>query len=356
MVTGLRLGRNTIIRHYVIEVSSLLIGLTASALSQGGIDGYPFEVPADPRSFAMGESFVALPSNPAALVYNPAGLAGLSGIHVSYSQRSLARENDWTLRSFNAAVGTSFGVFAVQYNRDSYGMLPFTTDETKPPVMNTYDYDVAFGYALLLGRGFSIGAAAKYYDYAGYIPDPSIASVSTSSTTPARLFDVGLVYTFRRFHSQAVVEDSITMGMSYQNIGSNPGMNYPGIHMLDFIPAGMPEYFRAGVSYALKVIPRKAGDPSPLEAVISGEYRTLQTSGGPDVWGFGLEWTIDEIVSLRMGGSTQEGENSPLLRYGLGVRLPVRKLGFDLSLQYAVIPWQNLSAFSIDVQYPGGPF
>ena len=350
MVTGMRLSGNVFMHHHVIIFSAMLIGLTTSAFSQGDMNGYPFELPADPRSFAMGESFVALPSNPSALVYNPAGLAGIDGIHVSYSQRSLDRYSGGTLRSFNAAVGTAIGVFAAQYNRGSYGLSPLTMDGEEPP-MDTYDFDVAFGYALPLGRGFSVGAAAKYYDYEGYPPDLSGASVSTFSSTPAHLFDIGFMYTFRRFHSQSVVEDSITIGMSYQNIGSGWSRNYTGTHIERVVTPGLPQYFRAGLSYALKVIPRKVGNVSPFEAVFSGEYRSLQAGGGGDVWGFGLEFTIDEIVSLRMGGSTREGDDSLLLRYGLGVRLPIRKLGFDLSLQYAVVPWQNLSAFSIDIQY-----
>jgi hypothetical protein len=61
----------------LLLIPAILI-LAASARSQGSVDGYPFGIPADPRSVAMGESFVALASNPAALLYNPAGLAGFS--------------------------------------------------------------------------------------------------------------------------------------------------------------------------------------------------------------------------------------------------------------------------------------
>ncbi len=114
--------------HYKLyAVACRIAGMTGHAYSQPGLGGYPFDSPADPRSFAMGESFTALPSNPSALMYNPAGLAGLTGLRVSYSQRSLATNSDWTLRSFNAAIGTPIGSFAAQYNRDSYGMLPFSS-------------------------------------------------------------------------------------------------------------------------------------------------------------------------------------------------------------------------------------
>ena len=47
----------------------------------------------------MGESFTALPSNPSSLMYNPAGLAGLAGLRVSYSQRNLVTSSGEILRS-----------------------------------------------------------------------------------------------------------------------------------------------------------------------------------------------------------------------------------------------------------------
>ena len=298
----------------------------------------------------MGESFTALPSNPSALLYNPAGLAGLTGVRVSYSQRSLAGEANWTLRSLNTSVETPIGVFAAQYNRDDYGTLPITVDNSDRPSVNTYDYDIAIGYAVGLGKGFSMGVAVKYYGIEGYTPDISSTFGPAFPSAPARLFDVGLTYTFRRFHSQAVVEDSLTIGTSYQNIGSAWSGIYSGYRAMWVRSLGPPQYFRGGLSYALKVVPRTTGDVSPFQAVISTEYRSSQTMGS-DAWGFGMECTINEFLSVRTGGLLREGGEDNHIRYGLGVRLPFQKLGFDLQLQYAVIPWYSLSAFSIDIEF-----
>ena len=292
----------------------------------------------------MGESFTALPSNPTALMYNPAGLAGLSGVRASYSQRNLGTNNEQTLRSFNADVGTTIGSFSAQYNRDSYTMPTVVSGVSEQPVNNTYNFDIAIGYAVGLGRGFSAGVAAKYYEEDG--------NNSIYTSTPARLFDIGCTYTFRRFHSQLTVEDSITIGMSYQNIGQAWGRHYLGVHIPELdLQHWLPQYFRAGLSYALRVIPRREGDVSPLEAVISGDYRSIQTAGGRDAWGVGMECTIEEFISVRTGAVFSDGDDETHMRYGLGVRLPFRTLGFDLLVQYAVIPWLSLSAFSIDIQF-----
>ena len=150
--------------HKLLVFSCLLVGMTEFAHTQGNIFAYPFELPADPRSFAMGESFVALPSDPAALMYNPAGLAELMGINVSYSHRGLnwvPPTDGWSISTINAAVATSFGVFGAQYNRKSMGTLPVTTvrfpdgDGTE---LSLYSHDIALGYALRLPRGPSATA------------------------------------------------------------------------------------------------------------------------------------------------------------------------------------------------------
>jgi hypothetical protein len=330
----------------MIAFASLCIGLSASAHSQGGLDGYPFDVPADSRSFAMGESFSALPANPSALIFNPAGLAGLTGLRVSYSQRSLATNNEQTLRSFNAAIGTPIGTFAAQYNRDSYIFPTVVSGEGGQPVMDSYDYDIAMGYAVGLGRGFSAGVAAKYYDEEG--------TASTFPTMPAGLFDVGFTYTFRRFHSQVTVEDSITIGMSYQNIGHTWSRFYTGANITELYYRGIPQYLRAGLSYALRVVPRREGEVSPLQAVVSAEYRSGPSAGWPDVGGIGMECTIEEFISVRTGAVFMDGDNDTHFRYGLGLRLPFRGLGVDLLVHYAVIPWYSFSALSIDIQTSGG--
>src|SRR5271169_1411852 len=113
----------------LLAIPSLVASIAQFAFSQAGPEGYPFDTPADPRSVAMGESFVALPSDPAALMYNPAGLAGLTGLNVSYSRKSMDWFlKGWSVSSINAAVGTSFGAFAAQYNRKSMGTIPITTE------------------------------------------------------------------------------------------------------------------------------------------------------------------------------------------------------------------------------------
>ena len=391
--------------YKLFSLLSLLAGLAASALSQSGGDGYPFDTPTDPRSVSMGESFVAVPANPSALMYNPAGLAGLSGLNVSYSRKNL----DWvseglSFYSMNAAVSTSFGVFAAQYNRYLMGTIPVTTElypDGNGSEMTLYSHDVAVGYAYRLAVGLALGAAAKYYDFVESISGPLNGGMPPWTSTPAYLFDFGITYTLPRLHSQEAVEDSITVGLSYQNVGSRwkiayPQSAYQGALMeydQNTEEVQLPEYFRIGVSYAMRIQPPEKGGLSPFAALLTAEFRSLQNpvqtgyeiywpspvSPETSYWGFGLECTVFEFLSLRGGAAfrpfeSMEGDRDrPSFRYGAGIHIPVQRIGVDIpltaSIQYTVVPAVDhgyylgppdrtgtFPVFSIDIQYSGSPW
>ena len=299
--------------------------------------------------------------------------AGLTGFGLSYSRKSLDwAVRDWSITSITATVGTSFGVFAAQYNRKSMGTIPVTTaqyPDGNGSEFTLYSHDVALGYAYRLPVGLALGASAKYYDLVETYSGPPLAPYFAWSTTPAYLFDFGLTYTLPRFHSQTEVEDSVTVGMSYQNIGTRWKLTYPvstldqTVHNVEMYTQ-LPEYFRIGLSYAMSVRPPEGRRLAPFAAVISGEFRSLQApipypitlfgSGSgtayPETsyWGLGLELTLYEILSLRGGAawrpySDAEGDRDRAsLRYGAALHLPLQKVGVDfplsVSVQYTVIP------------------
>ena len=384
----------TTIRPSVIP-ALVLLGTVQCAHAQYGPLTYPFESPADPRSVAMGISFVALPADPAALLYNPAGLAGLRGTEVSYAHRRLDLASDgWSIYSVNATVATSFGVFAAQYNREYTGPMSVTTPsypDGNGSVMSIYAHDLAIGFALDVARGLSLGVAAKYYDYVESIFGPLNGAPPPWTSTPAYLVDFGLTYTLPKLHAQSVIEDSITVGLSFQNIGSQWNVTYHYDPALLFstptsLSTQLPEFFRIGLSYAMKVRPAVEGNLSPFAAVVSGEFRTLMdphnTHYSPETGlsygGFGLECTIFEILSLRAGvtykpySDFESDKNSPSFRYGAGVRFPGRDIGVNIplsvSLDYTLVPlsWPGIleyprasigtaRTFSFGLQYSDFP-
>jgi hypothetical protein len=350
---------------------SIILLIPGASRSQGGVDGYPFDIPADPRSVAMGESFVALPSNPAALMYNPSGLAGLQGISLSYSRRALnavSAIDEYMSHSVSGAFAVPFGVFGVQYNRKSLGTLVVTTaaNPDGPGTEATYYYshDLAIGFGTRLINGLALGAAAKYYDFV------------ESSSGPAYLFDVGLLYTLPPMHGPTVIDDSLSIGLSVQNFGTQRNATARGFE----IRQDLPEYFRIGLSYSIRTMPGEESALTPVGIVVTGEYRNLLNQNsilheGRSYWGAGIEASVFEILCLRAGAYTQpftwfDGERDrPAYRYGVGLNVPLRKIGSGLplmiSLNYSVEPLDqivnpsltgytekvSLPAFSLDLRY-----
>jgi hypothetical protein len=354
----------------IFLLACILLVAVGSARAQGGVEGYPFDTPADPRSMGMGESFVAVPSSPSALMYNPSGLAGLQGISLSYSRRALNAVSvidESMCYSLTGTVAVPFGVFAVQYNRKLYGTFLVTTS-TNPDGLGTeltlYSYDVAVGFGTRLRNGPALGVAVKYYDFVGGFSEP------------AYLFDFGLLYTLPPMHDQSSICDSLSVGISVQNIWTQKSATVGGLQIVENIP----EYFRIGIAYALSVVPREGSRLSPVAFVVTGEYRNLLSqhvilNEGRAFWGVGFETTVFEILSLRAGAYMEpfngfDGEmDRPAFRYGAGVNLPLRKFGSGIpllvSFNYAVEPLNqivnpylagftersSLAAFSLDLHY-----
>jgi hypothetical protein len=382
-------------KHSAILVLILVLGTTNSVFTQVLEYGFPLEAPADPRSVAMGESFVSIPSNPAALSFNPAGLAGLQGISVSYAGRNMDWVPDgWSISSLNATVAVPFGVFALQYNSKVLGtdriFLHFPDSYSAAATYSARDLSI--GFALRLPRGPALGISGKYYDYSESISNPAYESMMVT-ISPVLVFDIGSTYTLPPLHDQKGVEDSVSFAISFQNIGQR--WKVPSYSNAIMIPDwfwksnGLPQFVRVGGSYGMRVRPAEESDFSPFAAVFSGEFRRLLTPhdpfAGSSYWGFGLECTIYEFLSLRGGASFKpfsnfEGEkNRASFRYGAALRLPMQKFGILLpltvSFDYTVVPLNTvlpvmgiyppliegkagtpLPAFSLEFQYTGSPW
>jgi len=357
----------------VSRLAALLIAGVCSASSQESFDAFSLDLPVDPRSLAMGESFVALPANEAGLMYNPAGLGGLRGASLSFSRRSLdevAGTDDWNAYSVNATAGTAFGGFAIQYNRKTQ--------------VDVYSHHVAIGYGFTIPKGPSLGIAARYFDYRH--PGGSSPGIPQSwSSTPTYLFDIGIIYSAPAFHDGGKLRETLSLGIAFQNIGPNWKGNSNAVtegvsgYPFEIQP---PQYFRAGFSYAAVIASSDPGAKAPFAAMITGEFRSLLSAPvqyyiyqtGARYWGIGIECSVFEIVSLRGGAvflpidQFEGARDKPGFRYGVGINLPLDNpqgtLPFIIAANFTVMKLyplallsfmggehSSVSAFSIEVRY-----
>lgn len=340
----------------------------------------PLDVPTNPRSVAMGESFVALPGDPTALMSNPAGLAGLHGMGISYSQRSMnwmSGLEDYRYHGANAYYAAPFGVFGIEYNRLSMGEFTYSIPSSPMGVgtLQVYEHSIVVGFGAELMEGFSAGIATKYLDIVYTVTGGKSQSSPAYAVTPAYLFDAGAQYSVPILPGDSSIQHLITTGISVQNIGTELKSSSSTETESS---SETPRYLRLGFSYRLTMLPQGPEGLRPVAMVLTAEYRrvingsTYQDSRR-DYWGCGVEFTLFEVASVRMGGvvlpytSIYGDKGCFKLRGGFGVHVPLARLGVSaplvLSGNYALIPinrypnsfmsgnTDNLSTFSVELEY-----
>jgi hypothetical protein len=340
--------------------------LSAQGVLQTGIDA--LDVPVDARTVAMGESFVAVPGNSMALMYNPAALFLSSGARASYSQRTLdwsSVTSDIRYHAATAEVRIPQGTIGILYNRQNLGTMEVTTASSPEGAgtVSIYNHMLAIGFATEVVQGLSAGAAVKAYDVVERTEEglPFVVTFSGSW-----MLDLGLTYTMQGPAMGTAATDRLSLGVALQNFGTDmrlvstsPPLDPPASNFL--IP--LPRYLRIGFSYSLAVRPEPEEALTPLMLLATGEYRMLVN--GPesmaddrDYWGFGMEATFFSVFTARMGGFISPATNVygvrgvPSLRYGLGLNLPLLRLGVDVPLtfrfDYAGIPVNPVTSLPVD--------
>jgi len=333
-----------------------LVG-TSSLLAQFTPGNSSLDIPADGRSTAMGESFVALRGNSSAMLFNPAGLASLRGVHVAYGHRG----NDWMSvlnsqhQNFSMAAETPFFSVGVFYKRldlesefrDEFGDIELFK-------LGNRSYGVSLAHSL--ADCFDIGATFKTFNW-------SFDFASVESNSPF-LFDIGLLHTFD-LSEQGILNSALSLGVALQNFGED--LKTPPEALAGGYRHVLPRALRTGFSYSYEPAQPSEMDLAPFGILITGEYRAIlgdRYEYYRDFWGFGGEVVIFEIVSGRIGGFVspwnglygKRGEVA--LRYGVGLSLPFQKLGIKTPLtlraDYSAIPLPK--DFGLDDEPPLNTF
>ena len=340
--------KKIILRAALFLLLTIINRWVASAQSPGERAvsmGTTLDAVLDARAVSMGESFVAVGSNPYAGLYNPAGLAGIEGLHVIYSRLYFTTiPNDLTVHFFAASVHLPFGDFSLLYTRSNNAYFS-----------EQYNHTLALTGARRIGENLSVGVSVKSFDEIFRPPEEPGMSLSTSLPL---LVDLGIQYTHAGIMNSENTPDTFTAGASLQNFGTDfrgtegsGGFKMKGIILL-------PRYVRAGFAYQLRLRHDGAGQYDPWAFLLTGEYRNLLNATGPtgdirDYWGFGMESTFSELISLRIGGyvspletfSWFSSRGIPAFRYGLGIRVPFARIGISAPLtvkfDYAEVPQVN---------------
>jgi hypothetical protein len=307
------------------------------------------DVPVDPQSVAMGESFVAVRANPAAFIYNPAALSGFQGIRTVYSRRDYNTMQTYSdhYESYVVALSTPIGNIGFFYEQ----YLPYVNLELPVyprPVPTGIDQNVyttnknsVYGIAAAktVSEHIDAGAAIKAYDESGY----------NMTGKTAYLFDAGIIYhTAGPLARTELISDEISGGLSVQNLGSDFDYNLPTGETSTF-----PRYVRIGFAYSYTALNENKEKLAPFKFRCTGEYGNVMNTtsdwkANRDSWGLGMEATLFEVLTLRVGGyipaisGLYGSKGTPSYRAGFGVNMPMKILvpnsPLVFNVDYAAIP------------------
>ena len=337
----------------LLMISVMVIGLPKISYAQGEA-AVPFLLLApDSRAGAMGETGTGLADNSAAIFWNPAGIAFLTGTELSIThsnwlpQFNLDLFYDYlTYRGYFESLNGSVTASITYMN---YGEFTRTLEVGPEPVGKFRSFDAAFtaGYATKLGIDWGLGF--NFRVIYSRLSDQPVGQEQGSGSATSVSFDVGGMWR---------PSDLNIFGADFSNrlsIGANLSNLGPKIHYIDRSQADpIPTNFRLGFAFNLlndefnslvytldfsKLLVKRDSSGNSDEF-----YQAIFTAWGDQtfseeirdvVTSMGLEYMYgtpgDFLFALRTGFFYEDPSfgNRKFLTFGAGLRYDI--YGFDFS-------------------------
>lgn len=315
-----------------------------------------------PRAVALGMSLVARSGTIDAWRSNPATITGASpaGIHHAFGGHALEIAR---VRSDYSSTGIWLTIpaatFALHYTRDQIDDFSLGGDERA----RSNDRTIAISIASSLPGSLSLGVSVKHLRDVTEIRDPALSDDPTILIRSNTYVDMGALFSMAGIMDGTGRRDSIHFGLSLLDIG--------GEIAWEGAPEGesVAQWLRIGGAY--DIVSTKETGPDFRTSLTAQYSRVLNSDSPLDYGAIGLEAAVNELISVRVGmhlhpsidlnaplrtmrlhpshspsaiGVFGRGkiETTPWYSFGIGVDLPLRKIGIDLPL-----------AIGVDYAHPG---
>jgi hypothetical protein len=334
---------------------SMLFGVFARVSYAQGEAAVPFLLLApDSRAGGIGESGSGLADNSAAIFWNPAGIAFLSGTEVSITHSNWLPQFNLDLfydyLTFRQYVEDISGSITASITYMNFGEFVRTAEDSPDPIgtFRSFDAALTLGYATKLSNDWGLGFNFRLIH--SRLSDQSVGEEEGTGVATSVSFDIAAMWRPEKFVLPLVDEDiggKFSIGMNLSNIG-------PKIYYIDKSQADpIPMNFRLGFAY--KIIDDEFNsliytlDFSKLlvsrDSTGSDEFYTgIITSWGDNtiseelkdiVSSMGLEYWYgtpgDFLFALRAGFFYEDPSygNRKFVTFGAGIRYDI--YGFDFS-------------------------
>jgi hypothetical protein len=339
----------TIVR--LIMISMLLgIGLKAT-YAQGGESAVPFLLLApDSRAGGLGESGAGLADNGAAIFWNPAGIAFLTGKEVSITHSNWLPQFHLDLfydyLTYRQYVESLNGSITASVTYMNFGEFVRTTAQDPTPVgtFRSFDAALTLGYATKVSSDWGLGLNFRIIH--SRLSDQPTANEQGSGVATSVSFDIATMWRPASFNVPFLGDlgDKFSVGANLSNLG-------PKIYYIDQSQADpIPTNLRIGFAYQILKDQYNSlmwvGDISKLlidkDSTQSKEfYQAIFTAWGKKPffrsmdYSMGMEYWYgqpgDFLFALRTGVFYEDPAygNRKFVTFGAGIRYDI--YGFDFS-------------------------
>lgn len=340
-----------------VLIPYLMIGLALVAVPQKtfaqGEAAVPFLLLSpDSRFGALGESGTGLADNSAAIFWNPAGIAFLSGTEVSITHSNWLPQFNLDLfydyLTFRTYLEDLSGNITASVTYMNFGEFVRTLEGGPEPVgtFSAYDAALTLGYATKLGSDWGIGFNFRIIH--SRLSDQPTGEEEGSGVATSVSFDIAGMWRPEYLNIFGwELENRLSIGANLSNLG--PKITYIDAKQSDPIPTN----FRLGFAFQLlrdefnslvytldfsKLLVSRDSTTSEEfytgiitswgDATISEELKDVVTSMGLEYW-YGTPG--DFLFALRTGFFYEDPSygNRKFLTFGAGLRYDI--YGFDFS-------------------------
>ncbi|UCH64742.1 MAG: type IX secretion system outer membrane channel protein PorV [Ignavibacterium sp.] len=343
----------------LLMVSVILVGLPKVNYAQGEA-AVPFLLLApDSRAGGMGESGAGLADNSAAIFWNPAGIAFLTGTEVSITHSNWLPQFNLDLfydyLTYRGYIESLNGSITASITYMNFGEFIHTGEEG-PDALGTFrsfDAALTLGYATKLGTDWGLGFNFRLIHSRLAPKDIGVGTEEGEGVATSVSFDIGGMWrpsTLNIFGAD--FGNRFSIGMNLSNLG-------PKIYYIDQAQADpIPTNLRLGFAFQIvsdefnsllytldfsKLLVSRDKDTSGVsnsdefyEALVSSwgdqtfseELRDIVTSMGLEYW-YGTPG--DFLFALRAGYFYEDPSygNRKFVSFGAGIRYDI--YGFDFS-------------------------
>lgn len=334
---------------------SMLFGVFAKVSYAQGEAAVPFLLLApDSRAGGIGESGSGLADNSAAIFWNPAGIAFLSGTEVSITHSNWLPQFNLDLfydyLTYRQYIEDISGSITASITYMNFGEFVRTAEDSPDPIgtFRSFDAALTLGYATKLSNDWGLGFNFRIIH--SRLSDQSVGEEQGSGVATSVSFDIATMWRPEKFVLPLIDEDiggKFSLGFNLSNLG-------PKIYYIDKAQADpIPTNFRFGFAYKviddefnsliytldfskLLVSRDSTGSDEFYKAIFSAwgdesfsnEMRDIVTSMGLEYW-YGTPG--DFLFALRTGFFYEDPSygNRKFATFGAGIRYDI--YGFDFS-------------------------